>query len=70
MTYSLIKCRPNESKELPQQDAVSWFISTVLDGQRLQQSKGDAAVTCRMVSPPRPVLKERVGIKSKLLMYF
>lgn len=42
--YSLIGSGSDKGKELPQQDAVRWFVSTVLDGQRLQQGEGAAAV--------------------------
>lgn len=42
--YSLIGSGSNKGKELSQQDAVRWFVTTVLYGQRLQQGEGAAAV--------------------------
>lgn len=53
VTYSLIRCSPNKGEELSQQHTVRWFVTTVLYGQRLEQGKWAATMTCRVVSPPK-----------------
>lgn len=51
MTYSLVRVGADESKQLPQQDAVGGLVPAVLDGQRLQERKGAAAVAGHMAPP-------------------
>lgn len=50
-TYSLVGVGADESKQLPQQDAVGGLVSAVLDGQWLQERKGAASVAGH-VAPP------------------
>lgn len=51
VTYRLVRIGANESKQLPQQDTVSGLVPAVLDGQRLQECKGAAAVAGHVTTP-------------------
>lgn len=51
VTYRLVGVSANESEQLPQQNAVSGLVPAVLDGQRLQECKGAAAVAGHVATP-------------------